>query len=495
MQRALSSVSVILVVLLLFLPANAEEEGGGAYFDLGVFAYEEGNYEIAEGHLKKALSFSPANPFYNHFLGKTYLKTGRYQEALHYLNTAWKADPDIPELKYDLAFLNFKMSNYSKAADLFINVTNEDPSHVLAHYYAGMSLYEQKRYGRALDHFLAAAEKSPSVKTNSYYYAGVCYFETGKAEEAVEKFEYVRDHADSGLLRENSLVWLERIREEKKDVKPYSLYLKIGHHYDDNIPLEPLDEDVYTEEDDYVTKVIFLGKYDFVNTKSYKIGAGYSHYQTWHNDLAEYDLIGSIGKLYANYYLHPLTFGLSYIPSYYWLDSENYLRRHQVRPEIVWKCTKKLGTRLSYSYYDDNNFLNDDRDGEIHEGLLDVYYSILGKRAYVFGGIGYEDKSASHPDQDYGRLKTKLGMSLTLPWDLELRLEGKYQEKRYDNVDTLYGVEREDTKYFGGVSLSRKLFYEWLGILAEFNYTKNNSNINDFEYERKVTGLSLTVRY
>jgi len=37
MQRALSYVSVILVVLFLFLPANAAEEGGGAYYDLGVF--------------------------------------------------------------------------------------------------------------------------------------------------------------------------------------------------------------------------------------------------------------------------------------------------------------------------------------------------------------------------------------------------------------------------------------------------------------------------
>jgi hypothetical protein len=279
-------------------------------------------------------------------------------------------------------------------------------------------------------------------------------------------------------------VWLERIRTEKKDVKPYSLYLKIGYHYDDNVPLEPLDEDVYTDEDDYVTKVFFSGKYNFVDSKNYNIGAGYSHYQTWHNDLAEYDLIGSIGNIYAKYRLQPFTFGFSYFPSYYWLDSDSYLRRHKLRPEVVWKCTEKFATKLSYSYY-----------GEIHEGFMAVYYSIMGKKAYLFGGIGYDDKSASHPDQDYGRLKTKLGISLSIPWELNLRLTGKYQEKRYDNVDTVYGVEREDTKYLGSISLSRKLFYDWLSILGEFNYTKNDSNINDLEYERNVTGLSLTARY
>ena len=125
MQRALSYVSVILVVLFLFLPANAAEQGD-AYYDLGVFAYEEGDYEIAERDFKKALEFNPDNPFYNHFLGKTYLKTGRYREAMKYLDMAWKVSPDMSELKYDLAFLNFKMSNYSEAADLFAEIVDEE---------------------------------------------------------------------------------------------------------------------------------------------------------------------------------------------------------------------------------------------------------------------------------------------------------------------------------------------------------------------------------
>ena len=61
MQRALNYVSVILVVLFFFLPANAAEEGGGAYYDLGVFAYEDGDYEVAEKNLLKAADLEPNN--------------------------------------------------------------------------------------------------------------------------------------------------------------------------------------------------------------------------------------------------------------------------------------------------------------------------------------------------------------------------------------------------------------------------------------------------
>jgi hypothetical protein len=41
----------------------------------------------------------------------------------------------------------------------------------------------------------------------------VCYWKTGKTEKAVEKFEYVRDHAESELLRENALELLRMIKK------------------------------------------------------------------------------------------------------------------------------------------------------------------------------------------------------------------------------------------------------------------------------------------
>jgi tetratricopeptide (TPR) repeat protein len=496
MQRALSCVLVVLFVLFVFLPADAEQEGGQGYFDLGVFAYEDGDYKSAESHFKKALEFNPDNPFYNHFMGKTYLKTADYQAAKNYLNMAWKLDPDISGLKYDLALLNYKMSDYSKAADLFMEIVNEEPSNVLAHYHAGICLYKQRKYGKALDYFLAAARMSPTIKVNGYYYAGVCYWKMGKTDEAVQKLEYVRDHADSELLRENALIWLKIIEEEgKKALRPYSLFLEVGYGYDDNVTLEPLDEDIFTEEDDYFTMVHFSGRYNFVNRTGYKMGVGYSHYQTWHNDLEEYDLTGSILSIYGTYRLHPFTLGLSYVPSYYWLDEDSYLRRHKLRPEVIWTATERLAARLSYSYNDNEYFQEEDRDGLSHDVFLDAYYSILDERGHLFGGIGYEDNHASHSDQDYGRLTTRLGLILELPWELELGLTGRYQDKQYDNVDTFYGKEREDDQYHGAVSLARKLFYDWLSVLAEYSYTKNESNISDYEYNKSVAALCLRARY
>ena len=186
MQRALSLSLVIPVVFLMFLQANAQEEGGRGYFDLGVFAYEDGDYQNAKSYLKRALELSPDNPYYNHYMGKTYLKTEDYQAAERYLSRAWKLDPDISGLKYDRAMLNYQTSKYSTAADLFAQIVDEDPSNVLAQYHAGISLLKQKKYDKALDRLLRAAEMSPTIKANGYYYAGVCYWKMGQADQAVE---------------------------------------------------------------------------------------------------------------------------------------------------------------------------------------------------------------------------------------------------------------------------------------------------------------------
>jgi tetratricopeptide (TPR) repeat protein len=470
----------------------AQVKKARSFYDLGVFAYEDGNYKEAENNLKEAIKMDPNNPFYNHYLGKIYIKMESYQAAQKYLNMAWKVNPKIPELKYDLAFLNYKIGNYSMASNLFLEIIKEDPSNVLAYYYAGINLYEQKRYRKALKYFIHTAQESSSIKTNGYYYIGICYLKTGKIKKSLEHFEYVRDHAEPGPLKENTLEWIKAAKMQESDSKPYSIFLKIGYKYDDNIRFEIEDLGIYTEEDAYF---YFSGKYTIFNKQDYKIGAGYSHYQTWDFDADKYDLTGSILNLYTAYRFPSFTFRFSYLPDYYWLNSDRYVMRHQLRPEIIKKINKDLIAKLSYSYYNNKYFQYNEKDGHTNEIFLDTYYTILKEKGDICAGVGYAYNDSSHKDHHYNQLKTKLGLSLKIPWELNLCLTAKYYNKRYCHIDSLFKVKRGDDKYYGSIALYRKIFYPWLDIIAGFNYTKNDSNINEYEYNRRKASLSLAASY
>ncbi|QTA78942.1 tetratricopeptide repeat-containing and DUF560 [Desulfonema limicola] len=459
------------VFVLFFNFQAAAQEQGDAYFDFGVFSFEDKDYENAEKNFKKALEFNPENPFYNHFLGKTFLQTKQYDEAGKYLHKAEQINPGIPGLKNDIAYLKYETGDYLQAADLFMEIAKNEPENILAQYYAGINLFKLEKYRDALDYFLKSSQGSPTIKVNGSYYAGVCYQKTGSIDRALEMFEYVRDNAESPMLAESAASWLEGINKLKKNMKPYSLYLKLSRLHDDNVRLEPsdLEIDLGADESDFASIIYFSGRYNFINRENLVTGAGYSHYQKWYDDFNEYSMTGSLLDLYAEFSLHPFSYGFTYVPSFYWVDSESYLRRHQLTPRVKWRIKENLAADLSYSYYN-NSYVDDDkRDGHANELFLTMQYDFFNNKSRLTAGIGYEEDSASHPDYYYGEWKARAGAVFLLPWDLTFGLNLKYSDKKYDNTDSYYLVKRNDDKITGSIILSRNLFLNGLGFQQSFN--------------------------
>ena len=85
-----------------------------------------------------------------------------------------------------------------------------------------------------------------------------------------------------------------------------------------------------------------------------------------------------------------------------------------------------------------------------------------------------------------------------MPYEFTFGLLGTYADKSYlekewdDNGDD---VKREDTRYKVTVSLARVLYYDWLEITAEYTYTKNDSNIGNYEYTRNQAGIGLIASF
>ena len=276
MHRLLNYVPIMLLMLCLFMlaiPVEATEDiSGRAFHDLGVFAYEDGDYEGAEKNFLKALAYEPENAVYVHYLGKIYFKTNRFQEAETAFRKAVELDPNLPDLKYDLAYLHYKKEDYENASRLFIEVTREDPKNILAHYFAGISLHKLHRFSEAVDYFNIAAERSPTIKDNGYYYAGTCYYETEKLENAQNRFRYVLDNAESRVLRNNAEKYIRFIEIKKKSMKPYSLFAKIGYSIDGNVTLDPIDEDLPLDKKDGSCIGYFSGAYDFYKKDKFTLG-------------------------------------------------------------------------------------------------------------------------------------------------------------------------------------------------------------------------------
>lgn len=472
------------------------DETARNYYGLGVFAYEEGNYAAAEKFLSKAVKMDPEKALIHFYLGRTYFKQKRLELAESHLTRAFSLDPELPGLNYCLGLVDYENGDFAKALSRFQKVAESDADRVLATYYAGISQYKLEAYEDAEKSLLAAAEMSPVIEPNGYYYAGICNYHLGRLEAAEGHFGHVAEIAEAEDLKENARLWIKTVRNKRAAVKPWSLYVKTAYVYDDNVVLEPADQDVVSDEKDSALMAYLNGEYDVIRGPRLTAGVGYSHYQTWYQDLDEYDLTGSIGNFYLNYQLkESVTLGLKYLPTYYWVDSDSYLMQHQVRPSVSWEVDHGSALDFSYGYYRHNYFTENDRDGHANEVSVDYSRVLTKLNTYVFCGIGYEINSADARDEEFSEIKGLAGIS----WDASERTNimvcGNYFDKDYDEPDAVYGLKREDSRYVLSAAITQNFWKEWLYAGAEYNFTKSNSNISDFDYERNVIRLSVSAKF
>lgn len=494
MRQSFKIFFIGIFLLGIFNPVIADEIAQN-YYDLGVFAYEERNFTESQDLLLKAISLDPENARINFYLGRVYLELEQLDVAAHYLSKAFLLNPQIPGLTYSLGILYQEKKEYEKALQKFQEVAAQEPSNVLAIYYSGINLYKLEQYEAAGEYLVKAAKMSPSIEANGLYYAGICGYRLDRCDEAVKLFEHVMKIADSEDLKENARSWVQVIKKNQASAKPYHLYLKTGYLYDDNVVLEPTDLDIVADESDSAYMLYFSGKYDMIDSRRVTSGIGYSHYQTRYQDLSEYDLTGSIGNIYLNYkFSESVKLGLKYRPIYYWVDSESYLMQHQINPSVMWLIDNNNAVDFSYSYYRNNYFTDNARDGHANELSANYSHGFSGLDGYVFCGIGYEINSAHGKDQDFCELKTLLGISYDIFEKTNITVYGNYYDKEYNHHNFKYNTRRDDARYFASASITQNIWKPWLNVSAEYTYTKNNSNIANFDYERNAMFFSVSVK-
>lgn len=469
-----------------------------AYYDLGVFAYEDGDFSEAVKFFIQALAKDPENPRYNHYMGKTCLKTGKYKEAKQYLQNALNQEPDHTEARFDLAMAEFNTGNHSSAAALFSGVVDEEPSDTLARYYLAMCKFKLAHYRTAAELFVEAAEGSSSIKPNCYYYAGICYLKNGRPKDAVNKFEYVIDHAESFEVKMAADKWLTAARQIDRKSNPYRLYLKLGARYDDNVSLEPLDIDAPGDEGDIAAVGFLSGTYELFKHNRLAVHAGYNHYQTCYADLSEYDLTACSPEVSFTYQVSDRSDAvLSYMPTWYRVDSDNYMLQHYVKPEVSLNITPDLSGKVGIDYIGKNNFGIPGRRGHAAGLSADLFYLFREHDISVSAGASYLSNSPADSRYDYSEFETRIRSFFQIPWNVTLSVAGKYRPRDYSSLKSSPDLsrKREDTKYQGSASASRWFMNEKIALILEYSHSLNDSNIADYEYRKNAVTLSAATKF
>jgi len=484
-----------LMIILVIHSTSAMASNDQTYFDLGVFALQEGDTKSARQYFEKALMYGSENPLYLYYLGKAELAEKKYDVAQNRFALAWQLSPDLPGLAFDIASAHFYQKSYKQASKLYEIAINQDTDAeqtVIAHFRAGITFFHMKQYEQAIPHLLHAAETTPSLKDAGYFYAGICFYHQQDSILAHNYLIQVKMHASQRTLRRQASKWLQAVEIQRKQFKPYDLYCKFSVAFDDNVELNSPDSD--DDSDDYLNTVLIFGRYHLVNEADYKLGVGYGHYQSTHLDTSEVNLINSNLIFYGSLQKPDYQLMTELMPSYFWLDSDRFLQRTQWRSRISFNVENVVVPYISYAYTIDNHFQDDQRDANRHGiglGLSFLFDPDLYQLHTLFSS---EKVSSSHRNHNYDTSKAQIHMKVFAHPKCVINLFARTGLRDHEHLDTIHQIKREDRQYQAQLGVDIPLDYEGLQIEMNYQWAKNDSNIHAYDYRKNSLAVCLTVR-
>ncbi|MDH7500279.1 MAG: tetratricopeptide repeat protein [candidate division NC10 bacterium] len=161
-----------------------------AYYKLGIFYLESGNYKQAISEFRKAVEMNPSESDYHLGMGTAYSLDGQDEEAIQWLKKAIKLNPDNSEAHNNLGLIYLKKQRWSEAISEF-KAALANPEYGRA-YSAHVNLAEAYRGEGNLDSSLQEYKKALDAKPDSevaHTGLGRIYLLKGQTDAAIEEWE------------------------------------------------------------------------------------------------------------------------------------------------------------------------------------------------------------------------------------------------------------------------------------------------------------------
>ena len=400
--------------------------------------------------------------------------------------------------------LSMDSKDYHGAIEEFRAAIRENPNNPTALLYLGIA---QSRSGdreaeatlkRALT--MNPSDPRTNLELGIYYYANSVY------GEAKDYFDSTIRLAPGTEFSASAEGYLKLIREG--DIaKRWSLNFSVGGQYDSNVVLNPTGNPLpqgISQKSDWSAVFSLNGRYYLVKEEKAEVSAGFNLYQNLHATLSDFNVTQPVVDMTMAYNILPWL-QLRGVASYefVWVggidNSDRYGEDYMLSPSLVINEGKGFSTVIEYRYrnyhfYNSELFFdNSQRSGpDNYIGVtqnLQITPSIQGRMMYSYD----VDATQETFGQDRGN-RGALGFSFIFPYKIFMDLYGEYyvQDYRGKNPET---EENRKDKIFTGSIQATKVLSDIFSVTVGQLYTKDDSNIPAFAYNRAITSLFFTARF
>lgn len=430
----------------------------------GINDYNNENYEEAIENLLKAVKQIPTSAEAAYYTGLTFKELIDYNSAKTYLEKAISLNPELKEAYVPLAEVLYGLGEKKKA-----------------------------------EKHLKTAKSKGIKSADSSYLMGLILMEQGKPKEAAAEFKEATEReprSEAGILSAEAL--------NSMGVRESRLLLSAGYsfQYDDNVILKPSKESsigAISDEDD--TRHVFTAGGDYsISRGDLGLRAGYSFYQSLHQDLDYMDVQAHSLLIMPSYVINRGKIYLQGAYDYYLIDNEKYLKAITLKPS--WSFSTEAGNGINlFAGIISKDFLQrplskeEERDGTNINAGIAVLFPFNADRSYVRADYTYDTEDTDGDNWDYSGHKGGLLLSQPLAPATDFTLSASYYLQSYKNrhSDPSFNKKREDK--ISAIEASLTYTYKGVDFNVHYSYTDSNSNMAVYDYSRNIAGIGANYTF
>jgi tetratricopeptide (TPR) repeat protein len=462
------------------------------------------NYEEAVHELELVKEWGPDASVASYYLGLSYKEMMEYDKAAKHLKDATTMKPGVKDAFYDLAEMYYRLNDDASAVAALENAERLSVRPGQTAFLRGLILSRKNEHEKAIESFKKASSIDPSMKQSADYRTGLALIKLGKLDEAEKLLSDVVTMDPNSDIAAFAREHVDTIDRRRDALRPYRFYASAGYETDDNVFLKPSDETAAggaTGEHDTRLYASLRAEYAPRLGGPLGIKAQYSFYANRHSDMDPLDVMSNTFSLIPSYRSKNGTLSLLLSTNLTDVDDEDYMIAHTASPAylMVLKPGLMLQTGLRYRHKEYiNPALMDDEDRDVNEyaAFAGIYkiFDFLKNDAVANARAEYIREDADGVNWSNEGARASAGLVLPLPYRLRFSASGDLLYQRFDDRHTVFLDTREDMTWTA-VSAFTFSFCKNADLEFKYTFTRGDSTIAVYDYQREVGAISMNVMY
>jgi tetratricopeptide (TPR) repeat protein len=524
------------MLVLCFMVCTTCLASGKSLFDQGMKELQKENYEEALQYFLNARAAEPKSSRIAYCVGLTYKFMENYPAAIPYLRDAVTLTPRVDEAFVPLIDVLYNTDNL-KEADKWIAVAEKDrvnPAQV--QYLKGLVLIKENKPELAIEAFEKAKKLDPHLTQQAELQIATAYAQQGKFNEARERLHSsitLNPESDAAVFaRDYEKIITDRMEREK----PWRFSVGFAYKFDTNVVAKgsgPLTDTISGSEDsalNFSARIGYTAPFSFRTPYSLSVnyalyadryfGKNYTRADGTNGNLTEYNNMTNQFSLTPGYSFGggrfalslPITYshvslqgekGLGFYSDEDWVMQTRYMESTSVAPTIRFLTTTNSFGEVSFGYMRKKYFdtelhplfaPEEERSGERLTIGTAWFYSFSEAKGLfdLRGSYSQENTIGRNWTNDESRFGTDILCPIFGPLKFQASADAIFVNYKFEN--TFFNERRSDEIYSMSVGLIYNIFKN-TDLIAQYYHCLNTSNIDLYDYKRKVYTLGMEYRF